>query len=160
MKAFTLVELLIVTLLLGMITAGVVTVLNVGNAAYYADLGMLGLQQQVRQCLNWLEREVRASSSLAITTEDANSDRVVFTTPNKFAVQYYRDRIDSNGDGITNQVIREYPFGTRRVIANDISRLKFSQSGGILQIQIQGDTMALGKAESFTLTEKVRLRNE
>jgi hypothetical protein len=81
---------------------------------------------------------------------DANSDTITFTTPTANGVQYYRSN---------NQVVREYPSGTTRVVANRIARLKFTLSGSVLKIDLRADQTSQGRTFSFSLSEKVRIRN-
>ncbi|MFZ5800939.1 MAG: hypothetical protein ACOY3D_06160, partial [Candidatus Omnitrophota bacterium] len=124
-----------------------------GSSIYYVDLGTLDLHQQTRNAMDWMVREIReaGASSVSITVIDANSDRITFNTPNETGIQYYR-----NG----NQVIREYPSATTRVVGNNINRLKFTQTGSLLQIQLRAEKTALNRPLSFSLTEQVRMRND
>ncbi|MCX5706279.1 MAG: prepilin-type N-terminal cleavage/methylation domain-containing protein [Candidatus Omnitrophica bacterium] len=145
---FTLLEALIVAVIFSFIIAGIYGVMNVANVSYPTDLGMLDLQQQARQTMQWITRETREASLVTITT-GTDSDSISFNTPNESGIQY---------SVVNNQVIRS--FSGTRTIAFNIASLRFSQSGNLLQIQVNAASTVLLKPLAFSLTEKVRLRNE
>ncbi len=96
-------------------------------------------------------REVRGSSTTAITVINADSDKITVTTPAASGLMYYLSG--------TN-LVREYPAATTVNVANSIGRLKFTISGSLLQIDVRADVSTFGQTVSFPLVEKVRLRNE
>ena len=145
---FTLLEALIVALIFSFIAAGIFGVMNVANVSYPTELGLLNLQQQARQTMQWITRETREASLVTITP-GSGSDVISFNTPNETGIQY---------SVVNNQVIRSY--GGTRTIAFNISSLRFSQTGKLLQIQVNAATTVLLRPLAFSLTEKVRLRNE
>jgi len=145
---FTLLEVLIVAVIFSFIIAGIYGVMNVANISYPTELGMLGLQQQARQGMQWITRETREASLITIIP-GTDSDAISFDTPNENGIQYAV---------VNNQVIRSH--NGNRTIAFNISALRFSRTGGILQIQINAAATVLLKPLAFSLTEKVRLRNE
>jgi len=161
LKAFTLVELLMTILLFAIIVMAIYTVLNLANAYYPVDMGLLDLQQQSRQAMEWITREARQSSSKAsnitITTISSDVDSITFTTPTKSGVYYYL-----NG----STLMREYPSGTTRIVARDIARLKFTRADdvpnktAILTIDIRAAKTILRKPLTIQIIEKVRVRNE
>lgn len=149
-KGFTLVEVLVTVLIFSFISMVMYSVLNVGYSVYSRLSVSLDLQQ-AKNGMDRMVREVRASSSATVTTIDASSDKITFTTPTSNGIQYYR-----NG----TQLIREYPSGTTRIMADNIAFLKFTLTAPLLLIQLRADKILSGKTYSFSLTEKVRLRNE
>ncbi|MFZ5800942.1 MAG: PilW family protein [Candidatus Omnitrophota bacterium] len=161
MKGFTLVEVLITIFIFGFIVAGLYGILNVATITYYTDLGLLDLHQQARNAIVRLVREVREANASSITVTAINplSDRLTFDTPNKSGVQYYLS---------ADQIIREYPAGTQKVIANNITRFKFTWnfnpgipgSSRILRIAVQAEKDALRRHLSLLFGEQVRIRNE
>jgi type II secretory pathway component PulJ len=162
-RGFSLAETLIAAAIFAFLIVALTSVLNIGNLSYPVNTGYLELQQQVRQAMAWLVKEAREAdaSSVVITVLGADSDRLVFNTPTKSNVQYYRDTADINGDGRINQLIREYPAGARRVVAGDITRLKFTHSPStVLNIEVRSDKTVMLRALSFSFAEKVRLRND
>lgn len=141
MKGFTLVETLVSVLIFGLLVAGIYGVLNVGSAIYREDINLVELQQQVRQAMDWMAKEIRESKPSEITITNGNTisfkvPPAIYTDPWVGPIIYYRDVDDTNSDGITDQVIREYPQGTRRILANNITVLSFSLSTDIVEIQV------------------------
>ena len=150
-NAFTLVEVMVSLALLSFILLVVYGVLSTGSNIYTRDTLYLDAQQQARNGMDRMMREIRESSTQTITVIDANSDRISVTTPNETGLLYYRSG--------TN-LIREYPAGTTKIIASNIAYLKFTLSGTLLQISIRADRTYGSSTVSFPLVEKVRLRNE
>ena len=150
-KGYTLVEALISVAILSFVLLGVYGVLVTGNTVITNDNALLEMQQQARNGMDRMVREVRESSTQTITTVDANSDTLTFTTPNETNIKYYRSGTD---------LVREYPAGTIKKVANSIAYLKFTLSGALLTINIRADKSIYIKTVSFALVEKVRLRNE
>jgi len=151
MKGFALIEVLISALIFSFIIAGIYGIMNIANVSFPIDLGLLDLQQQARQGMAWITKETRESSWANPGNIGTCAGNISFNTPNETGIQYYL-----NG----NQVVREYPAGTTKVVAQNITCLKFSQSGKVLDIQITASKVVLLKPLSFSLREKVRLRNE
>ncbi len=150
-NGYTLIEALISIAILSFILMGVYGVLATGNTVITNDNAILEMQQQARNAMDRIVREVRESSTQTITVIDANSDRITFTTPNEIGIQYYRSG--------TN-LVREYPSGTTTNVASNIAYLKFTLAGTLLKISIRADKSIYTKTMSFPLTENARLRNE
>lgn len=172
-KAFTLVEVLVSIAILGFLIAGIFGVLNIGTMTYNTNLGRLDLQQNARQAMYWMVRELREASAGEVNIEPrvdslGNYDRITFNTPNESSIRYYRDGEDIDGNNIGTQIIREYPAGTYRILANDIHSLSFSLSGDVVESQLTAKKTVRRRDLCFpapcqnppkTLKEKVRLRN-
>lgn len=150
-NGYTLVEALVSIALLSFILLGVYGVLQTGNAVTTNDNALLEMQQQARNAMDRIVRDVRASSTQTITVVDADSDKISFTTPNATGIQYYRSGTD---------LVREYPSGTTQNVASSIAHLKFTLSGALLNINLRADKPIYGKTIPFSLVENVRLRNE
>jgi prepilin-type N-terminal cleavage/methylation domain-containing protein len=159
-KGFTLVEVLISVAILSIIFAASYAVLLTGQNTWFVGQDMLGLQSQLRLGSSCIIREFREAASFSITPVDADDDILTFRTPNEASISYYRDINDLNNDSLTDQIIREYPSGTIRVIANNISSLHFSSSGKLLQINITAAKTSRGRTLQLSLAEKVIGRNE
>ncbi len=179
LKGFTLAEILVSAVILSLIIAGIFAILNVANISWYTDMGLLGLQQQARQAMYRMVREIRQSSPLRKTIDDG---KITFYIPPEVygdpwvgPISYYRDVNDTNNGGVVNQIIREYPQGTRKIVANDIDSLSFCCWDGVdccnpilencsnlhvLQIQLRATKTVRQKPLVFSLTERVRLRND
>ena len=148
-RGMVLAEFLVTALLFSFIVAGFYTVLGVGNTTYATDTNYLDLQQQGRNILDRISREVREASSVTVTVLSSSSDRLTFSTPNKSGIQYYRSG---------NNLIREYPSGTTKTIATDITYLKFTSSSKLLTISLKAERTVF-RLLSFPLVQTVRLRN-
>ncbi len=147
---FTMIELVIAMSLMSFMMMVAYGVLKTGNTIYTNDTIYLDMQQQARNGMDRIVREVRESSSTTVTVIDANSDRLTFTTPNETGLMYYRSG--------TN-LVREYPSGTLKNVASNIAYLKFTLSTYLLTINIRADKAYGTKTISFALTERVRTRN-
>jgi prepilin-type N-terminal cleavage/methylation domain-containing protein len=160
MNGFTLVESLVCALILGILTAGIYGVLDVGNNMYYDETGLLELQQNARQGMDLMINELREASNIEVTVLDSDSDQVVFDNYKGIGYQYYRDINDDNGDGFVNQIICEDSSSNRMVLANDVTRLKFVHSTPYLTIEIGTEKTVRQRQLNFSLKENVALRNE
>ncbi len=148
---YTLVEILLSLGILSFLLLCAYGVLETGNSVTVQDNALVTAQQQARNAEDRIVREVRGSSTAAITVINANSDRVTFTIPTATGVKYYLS-------GTT--LVREYPAGVTVNVANSIGRLKFTVSGSLLQVDLRADVSTFGHTVSFPLVVKVRLRNE
>jgi len=151
-RGFTLIEILVVLLILGIMIGALFMVLNSGDIAFSVDMGMLDIQQQARQGMDAVARELRQAEDVTVSVEDDSSDRITFNTASATGVIFYRDN--------NNRLLREYPAGTIKVLANNITRFKCALSGTLLEIQLRTDKTVRQKAVSFSLAERIRLRNE
>ena len=151
MKGFTLLEVLVSVAILGIIIAGIFAVSNIGNMTHYSNLEHLELQQNARQAMDLMVRELRESSPGDIIIDEGNS-QITFDTLSELGIQYYRDTQE-------NQIIREYPVDTTRILANNIDGLIFYLNGNLLEIQITARRTQRRDLTLF-LKERVRLRNE
>lgn len=163
MKGFSLVEILVVVAILGIIVAGIFVVSNVANISWDSSTGMLDLQQQARQAMERMVREIRQIDGGSPINITADADDISFfitdditnpDIPATYSVRYFLN---------ASQVLRENPANdpdTQRVLANDVASLVFSQTNSILEIQLGLAKTIKQLPLSFSLTERVRLRNE
>lgn len=159
MKGLTIVEIMVCVVIFSVLFVGIYGVLNVGNLSYLTDMNMMRLQQAARQSMQQLSLDLRNATNPVVTVIDASSDKITFDTYGGSGISYYRDAADLNGDGITSQIIREYPAGTRKVIANDISLLKFTPVGSLVTINMTASCFMRLRQLSYSLREQIRLRN-
>jgi prepilin-type N-terminal cleavage/methylation domain-containing protein len=150
-NGFTLVEVMVTTIIVGVIGVGFYGVLHTGSNTYYMDSNTLELQQQARNGLDRMVRELRQASaaSAVITSSSSSSYKVVFNTPTVTGIQYYLTG---------TQLTREYPAGTKITIASEISYLKFTLSSPTLTIEIHAGKTFF-RPLLFSLIETVTLRN-
>lgn len=175
MKGMTLIEILVCALIFTIFISGVYAVLKVGNAIFREDTSLVGLQQEARRAMESMVRELRESRPSDIALSEANT-KITFSVPpavygNPWVgpISYYRDISDANSDGVTDQVIREYPLGTLKIIANDITSLNFSITGNVLGIGVAAQKNIGARQLCFPspcqapqkdLKEIITLRNE
>lgn len=168
MKGFTVIEIMVSVFIMTILVIAVFTVLNTTSLTHDTDMGLLRLQQEARSVMFTMVRQLREASNISITVIDANNDEISFNTPSQTGLRYYRDRNDLNADGLTAQVMREFPSGTRKILANDIALLKFSLTGSVLEIRLAANKTVRGRQLCFpvpcenpvrALKEKVTLRN-
>ena len=150
---FTIIEVLVSLLILSLILAGLFMVLAAGDISFSVDAGMLQIEQQARQGMDQMVRELRHAQDPVITAINQDSDRLTFNTESEAGISYYRD-IN------TNQLVRELPAGTAKILANNIAYFKCSFTSPVLEISLRADNTVRQKALTFSLGEKVRLRNE
>ena len=151
-KGFTVLELLISLMLLTVILAAIYTALNMAVVSSPVDLGLLELQQQTRQATNWLTRETREgnATTTVVTPVSADFDNLTFYTPNESGgIQY----------SVTSGQLQRAYAGTTRIIARDITSLKFTKTTSTLTIDVRASRTVLKRFLVTTLTEKVRFRN-
>lgn len=150
-SGLSLVEILVSILILTFIVAGIFEIFILGDRTYFMDMGLLGLQQQVRQSMDGMTREIRQTDNSDIIIGNST---IEFIVPNFVPIKYYL-----NG----NNIIREHPAGTLKILATDINDLSFMCDSNLVQIQLSAQKTVKGKVVSFpvngTITEKVRLRN-
>ena len=141
--------------ILGFIALGIYNVLNVGDMVWRSEMVMASLQEEVRRSLDGMVREIRQAQPPVTIT---GGNRIDFTIPQvSGTISYYLDDFDS--DGVSDDLVREYPSGTKKLLAKDISSLSFSPSGDVVSIALQAQRVSRGRNLSFSLKQKVRLRN-
>ena len=157
LTGFTLIEILVVAVILSLFGVGILTVLNSSDTTWNAEMGLVQLQQQARQAMDRMIRELRqakASSVNLVSSQDIN-----FLIPGS-GTNYIRYFLN---DG---QILREYPEGSgvSSVLGNNISSLDFSSLvSGVVKVQLQVQRSIRGRVTTFpgtgNLVEKVKLRN-
>jgi type II secretory pathway pseudopilin PulG len=172
MRGFSLIEILISSVILIIIFAGVFFVLNAGDQSWNAGTGSLDLQQQVRQAMDGMSKELRQARHGSIIIEpDARS--INFTVPINITTNppTYSSVINYYLNATSSQLERLHPLNTApKILANDISDLSFCCQGGsgcsdcqnstLLQVQVNGTkTVRQRVLTPFNLTQQVRLRN-
>lgn len=175
MRGFTLVEILVSVVILGFLFAAIYGVLNIGNIIFKDDIALVQLQQQARQAMAAMVKEIRESKSSEVSIVEGNTEITFKIPPEVYGnpwvglISYYRDVNDINNDGVVNQIIREYPTGTRKILANDITALSFFIMGDVAGVELAAKKSARGRELCFpapcaepprTLKETVKLRNE
>ena len=154
-------------------------VLNIADLNWSLGGGLLGLQQQVRQAMDGMVRELRQSRSSNVTITGGTD--IQFSIPTDITPVTYSELISYYVVYVSDeqkQLFREHPMGSdppdRVAVANDINSVTFcwchgatcatcdNINGGsnLVRIQLVAGKTVRQKSVSFSLTEKVRLRNE
>lgn len=154
-KGFTFAEIMVSALIFAILVVAILSVLTVGQKAWHADTGKVELQQEARLAMDGMIREIRESNASDMTISD-NGSRIDFSIPDASeTIAYYAEN---------NNIIREYPAETQRVLAEDVDTVNFSLSedSNVLSIELGLARTVYGSDSdlTFSLTEKVRLRNE
>ena len=151
MRAFTIVELIVAVLIFSLILGGIFGIVLVADKSWDSTLGMLGLVQEIRLGMDGMTREAR-QSGFSQATVNIGGDRLDFFTPSSGTViSYYVQN---------NQLIREYPVGTTKVLANHISQISFVSTASMLQIQITATKTTIGnRTLSISSAQQVKWRN-
>lgn len=160
-KAFTLIELLVSTVILVILLAALFFVLSSGDSSFHMDEGLLVLQQEARSATETMVRELRQTTATTIPS----SSRIDFTTA-QGNISYYRNAAQ-------NQIIREFPSGTTRVIANNITSLSFCcwhddtascttncSGSNLVEISLTANRDVRGRNLSFSFKGQAKKRNE
>ena len=111
----------------------------------------MDVEQQARNAAARVLLEVRESRTSTVVSLSADNYRITFSTPNETNIQFYLSG--------TN-LIREYPSGTTAIVASNIGRLFFSKVSQLLTMEVRADKTVYGRTFSYTVIQKVRLRNE
>ena len=158
MKGFTLVEVLVCVLILSFLVLGAFSVLHIGETTCNTDLGLLDLQQQARLAMDGMIRELRQTDAARINF--ISDYEITFSVPPATVGSDWIGPIRYFLDSTENQIIREHPAGTEKIVANDVNSLSFALNGDILNIQLTCAKRVLNRDLAFYLEEGVRLRNE
>ncbi|MFH1451533.1 MAG: prepilin-type N-terminal cleavage/methylation domain-containing protein [Candidatus Omnitrophota bacterium] len=154
---FTLVELSVTVIIVSFLMATLFAVLNFGRNIFYTNTTLLDLQQTARITLDKMVKELRqtTSSNMTITGGTQIQFKIptdITTTPATYSsnIQYYLSG---------NDLIREYPAGTTSILAGNISVLSFSYASNYLTIQLTVSKNLKQRTHTFSLKERVKLRN-
>lgn len=152
-QGYTLIEFTVTMAIMTIVMLGMYGVLVTGDIIYVKDSTIVDMQRQTRNAIDRIVRESRPATSQTIISNynSTTNDKItIFSPTTPLGVQYYL-----NG----TKLVRSYN-GKSQNVANNISLLKFTLSGSLLQIQATASRAAYGVTTSFPLVEKVRFRNE
>ena len=131
---------------------GLYGIMQTGTAAYFKDSTLLDLQQQARNGMDRMVREIRQSKGSAISYYESTG-MITFTTPQITTdIQIYC---------VNGNLVRINPPGAApKILATNITNLSFSKSGSQLILNITAGKTVYNQMVSFPLQEEIRLRNE
>lgn len=150
-RGFSFLEVLVSAAILTVIIAGILMVLRAANISWDSFGGALDVQQQARQAMHGMIRELRQSRAQDVSVANLGA-MITFLVPDSpQAISYYLEN---------NQIIREHPLNNKIVLANDINTLVFSLVNSTVTIQMEARKTVKGRIYTFPLSEKAGLRNE
>ncbi|MDD5431368.1 MAG: prepilin-type N-terminal cleavage/methylation domain-containing protein [Candidatus Omnitrophica bacterium] len=154
MKGFTLLEALISVLIFSFLIVGIYATLTVGEKTFNEGNVLLMLQQNTRRAMDTMVKELREAlnptlaGSIVITP---TGNQITFSTIGRAGISYYV---------LNNQLVREFPAGTIRVVGNNVANLLFIQNSHILTIGLTESLVYRGgRTLQFPLREEINLRN-
>ncbi|MBN2121120.1 MAG: prepilin-type N-terminal cleavage/methylation domain-containing protein [Candidatus Omnitrophica bacterium] len=166
LKGFTLIEVLVSTVIFSIIVACVFTVIIIGDRSWHTDLGLLDVHQQARQAMHGMIRELRQKSANSSINISANNSEIQFYITNVTnPVRYYLD----------NETIMRQHSSQTRALATNVTNLHFccrSASGAttcdanctnsteIVYIEVNASKTSRQRTLNFNLSEQAHFRNE
>jgi prepilin-type N-terminal cleavage/methylation domain-containing protein len=148
-RGFSLLEVLVSALLFSYIILVTYGIFNLGNLSWKVDVDVVMLRQQVRGAIDGMAREIRQSRVVDIAISNGNANIAFSMGGNN--IKYSRNE--------NNQIIREHPTGTMKILASGITYLNFSLINKVVTITVTGAKNALNENLTLTLSEKVYPRN-
>jgi prepilin-type N-terminal cleavage/methylation domain-containing protein len=153
-KGFTLTEVLVVSFLFTLITWILFTSFNTANQVGLTNSNFVDLQQQARQAMDGMSREIRQSRFVDVQVpkpgEPGGSTESISFSIGGDAINYWLDN---------EQIIRECPAGTTSVLANKISALSFSLDNANNLVEVELTAASANPSMTLSLAEKVWPRN-
>lgn len=167
-QGVTLIEILVSTLILSFLIAGIFSILVIQDKTYNEEMSLVYLQQQARISMQGMTREIRQTkqSDIVITSPGPLSGQVIrFKIPN----ETYCLRYSLNNNKVIREII-DCSLGTalqQRTLANNVNSLNFSLLSNSVEIKFRLTKSVRGRTLCFPvdcnsgqfLTELVKLRN-
>ncbi|MFC1514761.1 PilW family protein [Candidatus Omnitrophota bacterium] len=167
----SLVEVIVSIAILSIIAGFVFSALVIGERSWRSDMGLLDVQEQARQGMHGMVREIRQknrTTDITITTTTQSNDTIIFFMTNVTNLtKYYLSN---------NTIWREHnstdtSLPNPRALAHNIANLNFKcGSGGswtdcstVAYVEIEINAIKTGPTQrnaSFNVTERVHLRND
>ncbi|MDD5746965.1 MAG: prepilin-type N-terminal cleavage/methylation domain-containing protein [Candidatus Omnitrophica bacterium] len=156
MKGFTLVELIVSVAILSFIVIATTSLFSAGHDVFETSSGSLDMQRLIRQSVGGMAQELRQSSRSDIVIAGDGST-IECRIPTAIDPLTKSDTISYRL--VNNQLVREHPAGTQKVLALNIDSLTFSLDDAVLSIQVQARVRMHKREVSFTIQERVTLRS-
>jgi len=101
-KGFSLIEMMVVVVILGLIVLGLVTFFTGGTKSWVAGQSQLKAQREARQAIDRMVREIREASEVTTNTDT----KIIFNTPWETGVIYELsgNTINRNSNPLINNV--------------------------------------------------------
>ena len=164
-KGFSLIEMMVVVVILGLIVLGLVTFFTGGAKSWVAGQSQLTAQRNARQAMDIMVREIREASDIIDTS--TSSKEINFNTPGSNNLKYsWGDKWDPILRGTTNTLINnvlsltftyfdnsEPPVEIIPPLTSETAS-KISKVHILLEVDVDGDSNP-----DITLNSDVNLRN-
>lgn len=147
----TFIELVIVVSILAIVFSVALNALVVGDSAWRLEMGYTILQQNLRLAMERISRELRQAQNSTITITNGGKNISFSHIAGNHSISYY---LDSQG-----QIIRSYN-GTNYIVAQFIQNINFSHSNDVVTVSITGLKNIKGRPITFSLVEKIQVRND
>lgn len=160
-KGFSLVELLVSLVILSIVLGFIFSILHSGKTTWETADTVIEVQQQARQALDFMVKELRQSSDSVISgvpDDGSNYTSVSFSIPTQW--NDTAGQIDWSPtieySLVNNQIFRNASDGQPPYLANHINSLIFRrQATNVIEVFIE----ALKNERGFSLNSQVTLRN-
>jgi len=139
-KGFSLIEMMVVVVILGLIILGLVTFFTGGAKSWVAGQSQLEAQRNARQAMDIMVREIREGSEIITDTDT----KIIFDTPWV--------------TGITYELLGNTLYRNSTPLINNVSILDFDASLSKVHIILEVDVDNDNKPD-ITLNTDVNLRN-
>lgn len=168
---FTLVEIMLVSVLLAIMLGSIYTVLNTGRLSMSAGETQLTIQQESRRGLNAMIKELRQTSPSNITDVPADGleyNSITFQIPSNISVNgtAWSSSIQYSLGGLNGAQLISTQSGSQRVLANYITSVIFTRdamAADLLSVQVTARKNTFSGFSSgqsnITLFSKIKLRN-
>lgn len=157
MKGFTLIEVIVSTAIMSVIILALLTACNAGQSAYSSSDKIMDVMQVIRHPVQSMMNEIRQSkpTDVVITNSGAKIQFVIPKTLNPVSysqdISYY---VNAN-----NQLVREHPLGTTKILASNIDSINFSIAANRLQLNLQARARLKHQDLVLPVSEIITLRN-
>lgn len=170
-EGYTLIEMLIVLAIVSLLFGAVFGVLNVGNTSFSTGSARQTVENQARQGLDHMLRELYETSGGRVVLSDANSV-LTFKLPVGFdgsgnlkwgagGVEDYKIRYLVNNNQLVRKVLDSSDnLISQKVLAVDIESLLFVLDASILTVTLKAKKKVTGNASvTQSVSSKVAFRN-
>lgn len=129
-KGFSLIEMMVVVVILGLIVLGLVTFFTGGTKSWVAGQSQLKAQREARQAMDRMVREIREGNSFTISTDNKSITISYPTSFGKSSVTYSLSSTTISRDGSP--------------VINNVKTLEFTPTGSskvhiILEVDVDDD---------------------
>ena len=179
-KGFSLIEVLVVSLILGVLTAGLLMTLTIGDRSSTISSAKADLQAKVRMIADMITRDVRQTKPSEINNNGPWVNHIKFRLVSGFSIvnggfTFYPDYIEYVYDVNTRQLTRNIIDASNNLIRSttfdNITSTRFCNDVNIdlgggaivdrkLIVTISAQSQANRLTLNFSLTEEVKIRNE